>query len=303
MSIMTDQREVILKAIIYEIIVAAGEEGIHALLTADDLLAAMAVPVTQFDFTYANRSKLKKLTLAVERFLKTSKLKVNSYTKAGLQTKFESLWVPTLTESEKQELIADFRIVDGFDEEGYAIFNEKTFKTYTDLFTKDINIPKLKYKVPQFGGSTTSIELIDDRPFTIYQHTYTDGFKEAPLSITKEEWEKIVKKASGSIKRMLQCYLQAGRNQRYTLFQMEEMFGVKADSLTGAIVALGRRAQKMLNFAVIDEKDPDVRHYWSTPTIRARKENGLWVWELRPELMDAAEKVLREENFPEVKRL
>ena len=55
--------------------------------------------------------------------------------------------------------------------------------------------------------------------------------------------------------------------------------------------------------SVIDEKDPDVRHYWSTPTIRARKENGLWVWELRPELMDAAEKVLREEKFPEVKRL
>ena len=60
---------------------------------------------------------------------------------------------------------------------------------------------------------------------------------------------------------------------------------------------------KIRNFAVIDEKDPDVRHYWSTPTIRARRENGLWVWELRPELMDAAEKVLREEKFPEVKRL
>ena len=85
--------------------------------------------------------------------------------------------------------------------------------------------------------------------------------------------------------------------------QAIEMFGVKADALTGSIVALGRRAQHMLNFAVIDEKDPDVRHYWSTPTIRARKENGLWVWELRPELMDAAEKVLREEKFPEVKRL
>ena len=118
-----------------------------------------------------------------------------------------------------------------------------------------------------------------------------------------DEWCRIIDNASNSIKRMLQCYLQAGRGQRYTLQQMEEMFGVKADALTGSIVALGRRAQHMLNFAVIDEKDPDVRHYWSTPTIRARRENGLWVWELRPELMDAAEKVLREEKFPEVKRL
>lgn len=300
---MTDDERIIIKAINYEIVQATGKEGIHALLTADDLLAAMAVPVTQFDFTYVDKSKLKKLFLSVERFMKFSKLSVNSYTKAGLQTKFETVWVPTLSQEEKQELIADFRIVDGFDEEGYAIFNEKTFLTWKDLFENAKNIPDLKYKVPQFGKGSSSVELIDDRPFTTYHHTYTDGFKEVALTITEDEWCKIIKNASGSIKRMLQCYLQAGRGQRYTLFQMEEMFGVKADSLTGAIVALGRRAQNMLNFAVIDEDDPDVRHYWSTPTTRARRENGLWVWELQPELMDAAEKILREEIFPEVKRL
>ena len=300
---MTDQKEVILKAIIYEIVIAAGDEGTKALLTADNLLADMAVPVTQYDFTYADRAKMKKLFRAVERFLKSSKMKVNSFTKAGLQAKFETLWVPSLTEKEKQNLIADFRIIDGFDEEGYAIFNEKTFNTWKDVFSKEVNIPRLKYKVPQFGGGSSCVELIDDRPFTSYHHTYTDGFKEAPLTISMDEWCRIIVNASNSIKRMLQCYLQAGRGQRYTLQQMEEMFGVKADALTGSIVALGRRAQHMLNFAVIDEKDPDVRHYWSTPTIRARKENGLWVWELRPELMDAAEKVLREEKFPEVKRL
>ena len=297
---MTDQKEVILKAIIYEIVIATDEEGTNALLTADNLLADMAVPVTQYDFTYADRSKLKKLFLAVERFLKSSKINVNSYTKAGLQAKFETLWVPSLSDKEKQDLIADFRIIDGFDEEGYAIFNEKTFNTWKEVFSKEINIPRLKYKVPQFGSGSSSVELIDNRPFTSYHHTYTDGYKEAPLSITTNEWCRIINNASNSIKRMLQCYLQAGRGQRYTLQQMEEMFGVKADALTGSIVALGRRAQHMLNFA---EKDPDVRHYWSTPTIRARRENGFWVWELRPELMDAAEKVLQEEKFPEVKRL
>ena len=300
---MTDRIEIVLKAINYEIVTAAGEERTEALLTADNLLAAMAVPVTQYDFTYADRAKMKKLFLAVERFLKSSKINVNSYTKAGLQSKFETLWVPALSEREKQDLIADFRIIDGFDEDGYAIFNEKTFKTWKDVFSKEINIPRLKYKVPQFGSGSSSVEMIDDRPFTSYHHTYTDGYKEAPISVTTEEWCKIIKHASNRIKRMLQCYLQAGRGQRYTLYQMEEMFGVKADALTGSIVALGRRAQNMLNFAVIDEKDPDVRHYWSTPTIKARKENGLWVWELRPELMDAAEKVLGEEKFPEVKRL
>lgn len=300
---MTNQKEVILKAINYEIVIAMGEEGTHALLTANDLLAAMAVPVTQYDFQYADRSKLKKLFLSVERFIKSSKLSINSYTKAGLQSKFETLWVPTLTEIEKQELIADFRIVDGFDEEGYAIFNEKTFNTWKELFKNAQNIPDLKYKAPHFGSSSSSVELIDDRPFTTYHHDFNDGFKEVKLSITEDEWSLIIKKSSNSIKRMLQCYLQAGRGQRYTLAQMENMFGVKADSLTGAIVALGRRAQNMFNFAVIDEDEPDVRHYWSTPTTRARRDNGLWVWELRRELMDAAEKLLREENYPEIRRV
>ena len=168
---MTDQKEVILKAIIYEIVIATGEEGTNALLTADNLLADMAVPVTQYDFTYADRSKLKKLFLAVERFLKSSKINVNSYTKAGLQSKFETLWGPTLSAKEKQDLIADFRIVDGFDEEGYAIFNQDSFKKWKEVFAKDINIPRLKYKVPQFGSGSSSVELIDNRPFTSYHHT------------------------------------------------------------------------------------------------------------------------------------
>ena len=34
--------------------------------------------------------------------------------------------------------------------------------------------------------------------------------------------------------------------------------------------------------------------------LRGRSENGLWVWEPRPEVMKAAEIVLREENFPPV---
>ena len=60
---MTDKIEDINKAIVYEIISAMGEDGLSALLTADDLLASMAVPVTQFDFTYADKGKMKKLMI------------------------------------------------------------------------------------------------------------------------------------------------------------------------------------------------------------------------------------------------
>ena len=59
----------------------------------------------------------------------------------------------------------------------------------------------------------------------------------------------------------------------------------------------------MLNFAVVDVDDEAKNRYWSTAMTRGRDENGSWVWEPRPELMEAAEIVLREENFPKVKEV
>ena len=299
---MTDKIEDINKAVVYEIVTAMGEDGMNALLTADDLLASMAVPVTQFDFTYANKGNMKKMMIAVDKFIRLSRLSVNSYTKAGLQTKLENLWVPTLSMEEKQAFISEYRMVDGFDDEGYAIFNQKNYLAWKGIFDKG-QIPRFKYKMPTFGRGSSSVEIIDNREFTTYHEILIDGFREVPIPITKDEWKKIIEHASTSIKRMLKIYLQAGRGSRNSLFKLEEMYGVKAEAISGSVVALGRRAQLMLNFAVIDDKDPDVRHYWSTPTTRTRKEEGLWVWELRPDLMDAAEEILNKEKFPEIKRL
>lgn len=300
---MTDKIEDINKAIVYEIISAMGEDGLDALLTADDLLASMAVPVTQFDFTYADKGKMKKLMIAVDKFIRLSRLSVNSYTKAGLLAKFENLWVPTLTIEEKQALISEYRMVDGFDEEGYAIFNQKNYLTWKGIFDKG-QIPRLKYKRPNFGKGSKSIELIDNRPFTIYKAEPIDGYWCAPLEITVDEWEMIIKGASTNIKRMLQCYLQLDvPNRRMRLLEMEERFGIKWESINACNVALGRRAQRMLNFAVVDYDDESQPKYWSTAMTRGRSEQEQFVWEPRPELMEAAEKVLREENFPEIKRL
>lgn len=69
---MTDRIGDITKAVVYGIITAIGDDGLEALLTADDLLACMAVPVTQFDFTYVDKGRLNKLMLAVYDFLRKS---------------------------------------------------------------------------------------------------------------------------------------------------------------------------------------------------------------------------------------
>ena len=295
---MTDRIEDITRAVVYEIITAMGDDGINALLTADDLLASMAVPVTQFDFTYTDKGKLKKLMLAVYDFIRRSKLSVNSYTKAGLQAKFESIWVPTLSDEQKKELISDYRLVDGFDADGYAIFNVQNYNAWKGIFDKG-QIPRFEYKRPQFGKDSKAIELIDDRPFTIYKSENIDGYWCVPLDISVDLWVKIIRGTTTNIKRMLQCYLQVTElNRRVSLQELEKRFGIKWESLNACNTALGRRTQKMLNFAVVDQDN--IPRCWSTAMTRGRDENGLWVWEPRPELMEAAEIVLREENFPPV---
>ena len=296
---MTDRIEDINKAIIYEIITAMGDDGLNALLTADDLLASMAVPVTQYDFTYVDKGRLNKLMLAVHNFIRKSKLSVNSYTKEGLKTKFNSLWVPTLTKEQKQEIIAGYRLVDGFDADGYAIFNSQNYNSWKTIFEEKSQIPRFEYKRPQFGKGSKAIELIDDRPFTIYRSENVDGYWCVPLEISVELWSKIIRGASNGIKRMLQCYLQVTEpNKRVPLQELEKRFGIKWESFNACNTALGRRAQRMLNFAVEDQDG--IPRCWSTAMTRGRGENGLWVWEPRPEVMEAAEIVLREENFPRI---
>lgn len=287
----------------YEIIEEMGDDGLNALLTADDLLARMAVPVTQFDFTYVDRSKLTKLMLSVERFIKRSRMNVNRYIKPGLQNQLEKKWIPTLQEDQKQEMISEYRIIDGFDINGYATFNEEFYNKYKDLFKR--KKPSLiKYKAPKFGKGSSSCELIDDRPFTTYRTDLIDGFYCVSLNISVEEWCKIIRGANKEIKQLLQCYLQfTETNPRFYLKQLEQTFGIKYESLNAHNTYLGRRAQSMLNFAVVEYKDANKRCYWTTTMVRGRRENGYFIWEPRPELLEAAEIVLREEHFPEMKRL
>lgn len=295
---MTDRIEDITRAVVYEIITAMGDDGLEALLTADDLLASMAVPVTQFDFTYVDKGRLNKLMLAVYDFLRKSKLSVNSYTKEGLKAKFEIIWVPTLTKEQKQGIIAGYRLVDGFNDDGYAVFNADNYNRWKGIFDKG-QIPRFEYKRPQFGKGSKAIELIDDRPFTIYRSENIGGYWCVPVDISVDLWVKIIRGTTTNIKRMLQCYLQLTEpNRRVPLQELEKRYGIKWESFNACNTALGRRAQQMLNFAVVDQNG--VSRYWSTAMTHGRGENGLWVWEPRPELMEAAEIVLREENFPPV---
>ena len=291
------------KAVAYEIITAMGDDGLGALLTENDLLAYMAVPVTQFDFSYAAKGNLKKLMLSVEKFLKSSKLRINSYTKEGLRAKLDAFWVSPLSKEEKREMIAEYRLVDGFSEDGYAIFNQKSYEAWKSIFDKG-QIPRFKYKVPQFNKGSKAVEVIDGFPHVTYKNELIDGYWCAPLDISVDMWSLIISNSTTTIKRMLQCYLQLDvPNRRMRLLDMQAKFGIKWEVFNACNTALGRRAQRTLNFSVVDADDETRPRYWSTAMTRGRMEEDQWVWEPRPEVMEAAEKVLRRENFPKVKEL
>ena len=82
---MTDDINLIRKAISYEVISAMGDEGVGALLTVDDLLACMAVPATQFDFSYVDRGGLKNLMVEERPFAIYKETLVDGFSCAPLE--------------------------------------------------------------------------------------------------------------------------------------------------------------------------------------------------------------------------
>ena len=286
---------IIRKAINAEIIEMMGEDEMETKLTVDDLLSNMAVPVTQLDFMNTHFSDFNALIKSVQAFIKHRR--ISGYTKEGLRALFETQWLPTLSDADKKDIIKAYKIFDGVDDEGFVRFNEEMYKLHKDTMS---TYHPLKYKAHAFNGKSSSMELIEDRQYVTYCSYEKDGYWSVDLDISKEIWIKIIKNASKSIKNVLQCYLQV-YPERKAMQELEVMFGINWHSINACVIQLGRRTQRMLNFAVVD---PDGHsRFWSTAMTRGRTENGFFVWEPRPELMEAAKEVFEEEGFPELKQL
>jgi hypothetical protein len=264
-------------------------------LTIDDLLSNMAVPVTQLDFKNTHFSEFNALIKSVQAFIKNRR--ISGYTKEGLRALFETQWLPTLSDADKMNIINAYKIFDGVDDEGFVRFNEEWYLKYKQTME---SYHPLKYKAHAFNGKSSSMELIEDRQYVTYCSYEKDGYWSVDLEISKEIWAKIIKNASKSIKNVLQCYLQV-YPERKAMQELEVMFGINWHSINACVIQLGRRTQRMLNFAVVDPNGHS--RFWSTAMTRGRAENGFFVWEPRPELMEAAKEVLEEENFPKLKQI
>ena len=110
-------------AIYYDVIDAMGEEGLDAKLTAYDLLAVMAAPCTRLDYDNTDSTKRTSLMNAVHSFIVKNK-RTTSLTHQGLLKELNKSFLPNYSDEQQKSFLTGFRMVMGFDSDGYAIFDK-----------------------------------------------------------------------------------------------------------------------------------------------------------------------------------
>lgn len=128
-------------------------------------------------------------------------------------------------------------------------------------------------------------------------HREINGYWICPTTVTEDEWDHILKGVSENVKTMLWCFLQMPgyRGDEYTI---GARFGLKYQSLNGSIVSLGMRARKLTGITIYGTGELEGQtKVWPHVMDKGRMENGLFVFELRPELARAAKKYLHNCGF------
>ncbi len=281
-------------------------EGVESYLSADTILLEMAIPVTQLDPISIPSGKEKKLFSSIQSFKEKSRKRLESYTKDGIKQVLIKDWLPTLPEEYKQKLISEFGIVRGFDSDGYAIFDQKFFDTYTAIMNnqdpqKENRLVSYKKGTGSTAvSSTKSDATIGGKDYKVYYPTCTDGFWSADSHITEDQWYKIIQGASNKIKAMLHYYLQLPEPYIASCSQIEQKFGIKAGSINSCNTALGQRAQIMMgDISYQDAQEPHNERYWyyAMKGGYKDKETNTFVWQAREEVMKAAARVAAEEKW------
>lgn len=129
-----------------------------------------------------------------------------------------------------------------------------------------------------------------------YNLVDSEGYTTTPLNITADEWYAIIRDTSPLIKEYLAAYIQIP-DLIASPKEVEQMFNLLPDCINARNTSLGKRAQMMLDIEVYDTDDNTKRCYWSTPILKGRQEDGLFRWIMRPELIEAAMRLSKEEKW------
>ncbi len=269
----------------YEVIDMMGEDGLDAKLTAYDLLAVMAAPCTRLDYEHTGFDKRTPLIEAVHLFV-SHNARVTNMTHQGLVKELNRSFLPTLTKEKQEEFLMGFRMVLGFDADGYAIFDKKYYDVYKGNIDKG-NDTRVKYAALPSERKTS--DLPDKEVRKTYYAKWIDGQEILELDFTVDDWVDILRGASVKAKKLIEAYMQSP-DRRATHPEIEANFGISRDSINGITAGLGNRAKRIMGVETI--ASDNVARCWVLPFNYGRNEaSGHFSWQLRPELAEAYEKL------------
>lgn len=269
-------------AIYYDVIELMGEEGVNAKLTAYDLLAVMAAPCTRIDYDNTAKTKRTPLLIAVNSFMSRNQ-KIKSLTYTQLVAELNRSFIPTIPVEKQKEMITSYKMVIGFDADGYAVFDNKYYEVYKKNMDNG-NYEKIKYGALSSSYNTKS-DLPDKEITKTYHVIKTSGRYELSLDMTTNDWIEILRGTSDKTMQMIGAFSKMN-NLTASHSEIEERFGIIKETINGITRGLGNRAKRIMGIEVLY---PDGKPcYWILPFNNGRDDADRgFLWELRPEVYKA----------------
>lgn len=275
--------------------VAAAIKAANGRLHIDDALIIAGTPCVLVDFANVPDRKLKYIARAMRYFFRRNP-RYTQFTKQAVEEGLRKDWLPNLDFEEKRQMLSDFKMTPGVDADGYIICNEDIVNRLTEKEHPDLETyGKNSYTRVNLSGPTRRLRNSSTAEI-FYNLVDSEGYTTAPLNITADEWYAIIRDTSPLIKEYLAAYIQIP-DLIASPKEVEQMFNLLPDCINARNTSLGKRAQMMLDIEVYDTDDNTKRCYWSTPILKGRQEDGLFRWIMRPELIEAAMRLSKEEKW------
>jgi hypothetical protein len=261
-------------------------------MSVDDLLVTIAIPCTRLDYIHTPIDKRKRVMNEINQFIKMKKMRVELYDKDEIRNKLEQEWAPTYSEAYRMRLVfKEFNIVtDTLSDDGFVLLNSKIVDPL-----RNGRYTKIDYNpATRNTAQKTSIKVIGTGPVVVYHVQHVDGFTQLELNISADQWYKIVQGATENAKLFLALMLSMP-NHAASCLQLEKKYGISFNSSNAINTKLADRAVKMMgNISIEDEERPGVDRRWLVTMSRGHYEGQEFIWELRPELAEAALKLQKE---------
>ena len=114
----------------------------------DNLLLTAATPAICMNLKKANPKDMNRIMLSISRFLKKYP-RFQNLTKEAVKKGLAEEWVKNFDDETKYEMLSELPVISGFDEDGFAIKDNKFFDTYLKCYFAPLEYGKQLYDTVQ----------------------------------------------------------------------------------------------------------------------------------------------------------